>query len=54
MLITVANVDNEQASKHSLTFVNEFRAQKQVPKQLLRDFRIRGEMCNFAAEKKRD
>ena len=27
MLITVTNVDNEQASKQSLTFVNEFRAQ---------------------------
>ena len=54
MCITVTNVDNLIRCKHLLTFVNEFLPQKREPKCFSRDFGIRREMPNFAAEKKSD
>ena len=54
MCITVAHVDNASDCKHLLTFVNVILPQKQVMNCFSRDFRIRVEMPNFAAEKKSD
>ena len=54
MCITVANVDNVSCCKHLLTFVNDFLPRKRVMNCFSRDFRIRVEMPNFAAEKKSD
>ena len=50
MFINVTDVENQKGSIRMLTFVNNFLPRKRAEKHLLRDFGIRAELCNFAAD----